>query len=269
MKTLEVGGYTAAYSDSGQGRGVVLAHCSSASHRMWAPTIDDLESRYRVLAPDLLGYGQSTPWPAGRPLDTALDAEILVRLARTAGGPVHLVGHSYGGAAALEAARQLGSGVLSLTLIEPVAFHLLPQAGRNAEWDEISALADAVRVAVSRGSLRRAAATFMSYWIGRMRWWLMPRRQKARVVPTMTKVTAEFEGMRRIQIPLDEYRRVKIPTLLIVGGRTRRPTRAVVDILGNLLPSVRQHVLPTAGHMSPFTHRDEIRQLIVENVDAE
>jgi pimeloyl-ACP methyl ester carboxylesterase len=268
VKTLDVGGHAVAYVDSGQGTGVILAHCSSATHRMWTPVIEALGSRYRVMAPDLIGYGRSTPWPADQPFDTALDAEILVRLARAADGPVHLVGHSYGGAAALEAARQLGDAVRTLTLIEPVAFHLLPQAGRIAEWQEVSELADAVRAAVLEGNLRRAAAVFMSYWIGRVRWWLMPRRQKERVVPTMTKVTAEFEGMRRIRTRLEDYRCVKTPTLLVAGGRTRRPTRAIVDILSESLPSSRLRVLPGAGHMSPFTHRDEIRELVVEHVDA-
>jgi pimeloyl-ACP methyl ester carboxylesterase len=84
----------------------------------------------------------------------------------------------------------------------------------------------------------------------------------------MTKVTAEFEGMRRIHVGLEEYRLMATPTLLIAGGRTRRPTRAVVAILNDVLTSARLQVLPTAGHMSPFTHRDEILELIVEQVDA-
>lgn len=235
---------------------------------MWSPVIDVLGSRYRALAPDLIGYGRSTPWPVNRPFDISLDAEIIVQLARLAGAPVHLVGHSYGGAAALEAAQKLPGEVLSLTLIEPVAFHVLPQAGRLAEWDEISVMGNAVRAAVSAGRLRRAAAIFMSYWIGRIRWGLMPRRQKARVVPTMAKVAAEFGGLGRIRTALEDYRRVSAPTLLVTGGRTRRPTRAIVDILGGVLPNSRLRVLPTAGHMSPFTHPDQISRLIVENVGA-
>jgi pimeloyl-ACP methyl ester carboxylesterase len=153
-------------------------------------------------------------------------------------------------------------------LIEPVAFHLLRQEGRLAEWEEVSALATAVRAAVLDGDLRRAAAVFMSYWIGHLGWWLMPRRQKERIVPTMTKVTAEFEGIERIRTQLDDYASVRAPTLLVAGGRTRRPTRAIVDILSESLPSSLLRVLPGAGHMSPFTHRDEIRDLIVEHVDA-
>jgi pimeloyl-ACP methyl ester carboxylesterase len=267
LKTFDVGPCTVAYHDSGRGTGVILAHCSSGSHRMWRPLIAALEPRYRVLAPDLIGYGGSSPWPAAVPFDAELDVELLMRLADLAGNSVHLAAHSYGAAASLEAAKRLEDRVLSLTLIEPVAFHLLREAGREAEWRQVSALADAVWDAASTGSLRAAADTYMTFWIGRTRWWLTPRRQKARIVETVGKVAAEFESLKRARTPLDEYRRIRAPTLLIAGGRTRRPAMAVVEILGELLPAAEVRILHAAGHMSPFTHGDEVRDLIATHVD--
>ena len=53
------------------------------------------------------------------------DCAVLLALTEHAGEAVHIVGHSYGGTVALEAARSLGRRTRSLTLIEPVAFHLL------------------------------------------------------------------------------------------------------------------------------------------------
>ena len=60
---------------------------------------------------------------------------------------VHLVGHSYGAAMALEAACELGPKVQSLTLVEPVSFNLLRVEGRP-EWTEIEKLGVAVISAV-------------------------------------------------------------------------------------------------------------------------
>lgn len=262
-----MGPCTVAYSDSGTGTCVILAHCSSASHKMWLPLITELQEQHRVLAPDLIGYGNSERWPTDQRFDPALDAEVLVRLAQIPNGPVHIAAHSYGAAVALEAARRIGDQVISLTLIEPVAFHVLPQAGRMEEWDEISAIAEGVWDAASKGSDRAAAGIYMRFWIGRLRWWLMPRRQRSRIVDTVGKVAAEFDGMRRVSTSLQEYGQVRAPTALIVGGRTRRPARAVIEVLAHTLPNAHVHVLPTAGHMSPFTHGDEVRGAIAEHIN--
>src|SRR5262249_21381273 len=130
MKQLAVDGVEIAYLDEGKGPIVIAGHCSSASHKEWLPLIKELKSDWRVLAPDFIGYGQSQPWPATTPFSTEADVAVLLAVAKKARGPLHLLGHSYGAALALEAARTLGSRVKSLTLIEPVSFHLLRLEGQ-------------------------------------------------------------------------------------------------------------------------------------------
>ncbi len=118
---------TVQYRDVGQGPAVIVAHCSSASHKEWLPLIGRLSDGFRLLAPDLIGYGKSDEWPEGREFNPYIDVKLLVELARKISMPVHLVGHSYGGAMALEAAWRLSDRLRRLTLIEPVrfdAFHL-------------------------------------------------------------------------------------------------------------------------------------------------
>jgi len=125
LQTLTVDGRAFAYQDVGVGPTVILAHGSGASHRAWAPVVASLRDRYRILTPDLLGYGRSEPAPINARFHPWSDLGVLIALAERADAPVHLVGHSYGGALTLEAARSLGSRVASLTLIDPVAFHLM------------------------------------------------------------------------------------------------------------------------------------------------
>ena len=125
LETLVVDGRTFAYQDVGSGPTVILAHGSGASHKAWSRVVASLRDRYRVLTPDLLGYGRSEPSPEKARFHPWSDLGAIIALAEAADTPVHLVGHSYGGALALEAARSLGSRVGSLTLIDPVAFHLM------------------------------------------------------------------------------------------------------------------------------------------------
>jgi pimeloyl-ACP methyl ester carboxylesterase len=59
----EIQGSTMAYIDIGEGDTVVLAHGYLWSADMWEEQIRTLSRRYRVIAPDLWGHGESGPLP--------------------------------------------------------------------------------------------------------------------------------------------------------------------------------------------------------------
>lgn len=158
LETLTVDGRAFAYQDVGVGPTVVLAHGSGASHREWAPVIAALHDRYRVVTPDLLGYGRSEVSPVNARFHPWSDLGALIALALRADGPVQLVGHSYGGALALEAARALGSRVGSLTLIEPVAFHLLRLTSNTRSVAEYRSITAPTRLVVGQRSPEPARA---------------------------------------------------------------------------------------------------------------
>lgn len=268
MKQLTAGGVEIAYLDEGKGPAVILGHCSSASHKEWLPLIETLKSNWRVFAPDFIGYGQSAPWPADRPFSIDADVSVLFAVAKKAKGKLHLVGHSYGAALLLEAARSLGPRVRSLTLVEPGLYHLLRQE-RRPEWAEVETLARAVLGAVAKGDDRAAAKSFMTYWLGRWRWWLSPERFKAAIEATIPKVALEFGFAIDATTTLQDYAAITAPTLLIVGGSTCAPNRAIVDLLATVLPNARVESLKGAGHMSPFTHPAELNRLILDYLALE
>ena len=190
-KQMTVDGVEIAYLDRGKGPVVIIAHCSSASHKEWLPLIETLEPDWRVLAPDFIGYGQSGAWPEGKVFTGKADLAVLLELAKKTKKHVHLVGHSYGAAMALEAARELGPKVQSLTLVEPVSFNLLRVEGRP-EWTEIEKLGVPCSPPCRTARTARRQAAFMRYWLGRLRWWLSPEKFKAAITATIHKVALEF-----------------------------------------------------------------------------
>jgi pimeloyl-ACP methyl ester carboxylesterase len=268
VKQITVSGVEIAYLDEGKGPAVILGHCSSASHKEWLPLIETLKSDWRVLAPDFIGYGRSDPWPAAEPFTIDADVQVLLALAKKIKGKLHLVGHSYGAALSLEAARSLGPRMKSLILVEPVSFHLLRQENRP-EWAEVEALGHKVLGAVAAGDDREAAKAFMTYWLGRLRWWLAPEKFKSAIAATIPKVALEFGIAIDAHTRLADYAAIAAPSLLIIGGKTRAPTRAVVELLGMTLPNATVETLKGAGHMSPFTHPAELNRLIVERLALE
>jgi pimeloyl-ACP methyl ester carboxylesterase len=228
----------------------------------------ELESDWRVLAPDFIGYGQSETWPGDRIFSVDSDLGVLLDLAKKTKRPLHLVGHSYGAALALAAARELGPKVRSLTLVEPVAFNLL-RVEHRPEWAEVERLGVAVLTAVANGNDRDAAAAFTRYWLGRFRWWVSPEKFKSAITATMPKLALEFSIIIDAPTRLHDFASVTAPTLLIAGSKTRAPARAVVDMLGATLSNATVTVLKGAGHMSPFTHPAELNRLILGHLAAQ
>src|SRR5215813_2160966 len=115
---------------------VLLLHGSASSSVMWTPVIHALKARFRLIAPDLIGYGRTDSWPEGYVFSLDDELQLIEPLVEHQPGGVHVVAHSYGGVVALALARAGRVAIRSLTLIEPVAFDVLrgdPQAWSEAE----------------------------------------------------------------------------------------------------------------------------------------
>src|SRR4029453_13758287 len=86
------------FDAAGSGPPVVLLHAGVADRRMWAAIVPVLAERYRVLAPDLPGYGDAPLSPG--PFSNA--SEVLAFLDDQDIAHASLVGASFGGRVALE-----------------------------------------------------------------------------------------------------------------------------------------------------------------------
>lgn len=258
LKHFVLGGKNIAYSDTGAGaETVILVHCSGASHSVFKQLINVLSERYRVLAPDLAGYGASEAWPANESFDYHFDVALVQRLIALCRTPVHLIGYSYGGFLALETGAS-GQSVRSMVLLEPVALQLLRSGDHQRLQNEISAMGDRVVKFAKRGKLRRAASSYMSYWGGRMRWLLAPGRVKNAVQNTVHKTAMEFSSGYNAASDPELYRRIDCPVLLIGGSRTRDSAKAVLTILNQAISRSQCVWLKGASHLTLLKHNEII-----------
>ncbi len=85
---------------------VVMIHGWTCRRAYWSPQVAHLEDRYTVLALDLPGHGESPAPDAPRTIESAAE-DVAAAINASVDGPVILMGHSMGGAVALETARTL------------------------------------------------------------------------------------------------------------------------------------------------------------------
>ena len=262
MPAIAINGAQVAYFDHGSGMAAVLLHSSAGTRGQWRSLAELLEGKRRVLAPDLRGYGESAA-RQGEP-DLADEAAIVGALAARAGGPIDLVGHSYGGAVALRFAFDRPELVRSLTLIEPVAFHLLRQDWAGRDW--LLAEVQAIAAAVARDRNGSGMSRFVDYWNGSGTWASLPEEKRSGVAGCAATVAENFAATMAEAIPLETYRRIQAPALLLRGAESPAPARRIVALLGSTLPNARIVTVAGAGHMLPLTHRDVVNGEILTHI---
>jgi pimeloyl-ACP methyl ester carboxylesterase len=231
---------------SGRGRPLVLVHGTGADHTRWRPVLPALEERSTVLAVDRRGRGESTDADAYRITDEFADvAAVVDAAAAQSGGPVDLLGHSYGGLCALEAARRTTS-VRRLVLYEP------PVVGPPSPRQ----LLDRLDEMVAAGDRDGAVTTFFREVVR------APEQQVAmlRSLPSWPARLAAAHTLSREQRLEDGYafdperfRSWSLPTLLLTGSESPSFLQESSRLLAALLPASWLLVLPGQGHVAMDT----------------
>jgi pimeloyl-ACP methyl ester carboxylesterase len=240
-----------AYDDEGDGVPVVLVHGHPFDRTMWRPQLERLRSRYRVIVPDLRGYGETTVVPGTTPWHVFAD-DLVGLLDGLGVGRVVLCGLSMGGQIAMELHRAHPSRVRALVLADT-----FPEADAAAGRDLRRGLADRV--------LREGMAPYADEVLDKM---ISPDNVVAlpavagHVLRMMRGTSPEgaAAGWRgRAERPdyLDSLSRVTVPALVVVGERDEYTPVAVAERMHAAIPGSTLAVIPGAGHLPNLERPDE------------
>lgn len=268
MPVLSKGKLKIDYADDGRGQPVILIHSSVSANRQWRALTEALKDRYRVLAVNLFGYGETTTWPGDAPQSLYAQAQLVLALCEELASPVHLVGHSFGGSVALKAALRLGARVGSLILLEPNPFYLLRQGGRTAAFLESRGLRDHVKCFGSLGDWPKVAEFFADYWLGDGSWNTMPDKRRAAFAESVPPNFYEWDAVMEEETTIEEWKALSARTLVVSDKATRLPIREIVDIFATACPHWSFRSITEGGHMAPLTRPELINPIVREFLDA-
>ena len=239
----------------GAGAPAVMIHCALSRHDALLPLAETIGGRVTLI--DMPGHGRSDDW------DGKHDYQTLVVDAAAAfcDGPVHLIGHSFGGTAALRLAVERPDLVDRLTLIEPVYF----AAAKDTPEHAIHAKDFRPFVgAMLMGDEARAAEIFNDLW-GATAWGDIPSRMQARLTKRIHLIVAGGGAIEEDAAGITSAERLgalDIPVTLIRGAETQPVIKAIHDVLADRLPNATDHVIADAAHMLPITHADQVAAVI-------
>ena len=249
---------------------VIALHCSGSGAGQWRALAEALAPQAALVAPEQYGTVSAGPWPGTKAFSLADEAQHIIGLLDDAAQPAHLVGHSYGGGVALHAALARPHAVASLSLYEPSAFYLLRAAGPAAakELAEIEGIVDDVREGIATGNYDAAMRSFIDYWCGLGAWQGMKPNLKDALLRWSPKALLDFHALLEEPVADDDFARLDMPVLLMVGERAPASTRKVAELLYPRLRNSRRVEIKRAGHMGPVTHAEPVNQAVVRHVRA-
>ncbi|RLS79576.1 MAG: alpha/beta fold hydrolase [Planctomycetota bacterium] len=244
----------------GGGLPLLLLHAFPLDHSMWerqAPLADSL----RLIAPDQRGFGASRGSPPQSIEQLADDAVALLDALHVA-APAVVCGVSMGGYVAQHVATRHPDRVAALVLVDTKLEADTPEAraGRADLAAKVGRLGPSILADAMVPRLLAAATP-------------APAADRADVEDLLRR-TITTQPVDTIQAALaalgarpdmtDAMRRVRVPTLLVVGAEDAITPPACMEAAMQVLPGARLLVVPGAGHMTPLERPDVFNASLLE-----
>jgi 3-oxoadipate enol-lactonase len=241
-----VSGTTLHYFDAGTGDpAVVLLHAFPVNAGMWDEQIAALGRRWRVVAPDLPGFGQSPPSPEG---GASIDAwaDLVAELIGSLGlGPAVVGGLSMGGYVAFSLLRRHRDLVAALVLADTRAAADTPEVVQR-RTDQQQKVADGKVDEVFEAQV----GTLLSEQTTAERPDVVERARALMASTPPDTVVAALEAMKHRTDATGELGGIDVPVLVLVGEHDGPSPPDVAREMAEAVPNGRLEVLPGAGHLS-------------------
>jgi pimeloyl-ACP methyl ester carboxylesterase len=249
-----------AYDDQGPGPAVVLLHGFPFDRTLWAAQVSKIGGTYRVITPDLRGFGD-TPTPTGvYAIDDMADDVLETIEALHIMGPVVVGGLSMGGYVALSIAVRYPTRVRGLILADTRAGADTPAAasGREATAREVETSGQTKTVV--DGMLGR----LFSPLTRERRPEVIERVHSRMVLARPVAVAGALRGMASRPDRTPDLPGIVAPTLVMVGEDDAITPPSDAKLMADAIPNATLAVIPGGGHLAPLENSAETNRVILE-----
>jgi len=256
----QVNGISLNYKVTGDGNPIVLIHGHPFDHTMWYPQVVAFSDSYKVVTPDLRGYGQSGLPASGNTRFEDYATDVLLLLDFLGVDSFHICGLSMGGQVIMEMFRQAPGRVKSLIFADTFASLDTPQvkqgrydAADRLEKEGMDSYADEVIYKMIKPSHVSSMPDVAAHIIKMMK----------ATSPSAAAIALRARA-ERIDYLNEVFAQINIPTLAIVGMEDEFTPVAKAEEMKQHLKNCTLVVIEDAGHMPNLEHPDEFNQVLLD-----
>ncbi|NJP06133.1 MAG: alpha/beta fold hydrolase [Chloroflexaceae bacterium] len=249
----DINGITLSYEDRGQGLAVLLIHAFPMSGALWQQQISALETDYRVIVPDLRGFGSSTIAKGPYPMDTFAD-DLVTLLDRLAIKQAVIGGLSMGGYIALALLERYPERVQGLILADTRATADTAEARGHRETT--------AKMVETEGSAAIADRMLPNL--------LSPQTtaEKQAFVRSLIEanlpqgIAGALRGMALRRDSTELLASITVPTLILVGADDMLSPPAEMETMHQAIAGSQFVIIPTAGHVANIDNPDAFNEAL-------
>lgn len=253
------------YAAVGDGPTVVFVPGSCSTGSAWKPIISAWGTGYRFVTTSLPGYGGTHE--RRRQADTSMShvADAVEEVIRTTASTVHLVGHSFGGLAALAVALRKRVPIASLSIIEPPAVGVLAHYDDKPELDAFRRMFEGYANDFAKGQ-RDAISTMIDFYGSPGTFASWPERTRAYAVETTPVNLMDWATAYGYALSRDELARIDVPALLLCGAHSHSAMHRIIARLSAAIPTAETRIIHHASHFMISTHARDVADLLRDHV---
>jgi 3-oxoadipate enol-lactonase len=248
-------GISIGYVEAGVGSALplVFLHGVGSDKSVWHPQLECFSHVRRAIAFDYPGYGDSDCAPDGTTRDDYASA-IISGMHELGVDRAHICGLSLGGVVAIAMHHAAPGRCASLILADSFAVH--PE-GRAIYERSVAGSRDLPAMAEARVDMLLAQPA--------------DPQVRREVVETMARIDSAAYRIGAEAVWLanqrDRAQDIKVPTLVLCGGRDLITPVDLSNELVDLIPNARMQVIAGAGHLTNLEKPDEFNRLVGDFLD--
>ena len=254
------------YTESGSGPTVVLVPGSCSTGAAWRPMMAQWGDRFRCVTTSLLGYGGTAERRTSDDTAIAHEVDVLDAVICRTGGPVHLVGHSFGGMVALATTLRRRVPIVSLTVIEAPVASLLRACGEEAHYASFRHMTDGYFAAFERGE-PEAVAAMIDFYGGAGTFASWPARLRDYAIETTHVNILDWSSGYGCALSPSILAGIDVPTLVLWGGSSPAAVQRANELLAECIVGATHLTVAGAAHFMIATHVAEVAAAVARHIE--